>query len=99
MKSNVTSTVRAADEKTKTAACTIARSDVVDLVLAPATAPAASAADVGSATSFKGTLAYQFAPVEGSSCEDQLTEAGGDFATLPCSVSYEIAATRTGDAK
>lgn len=99
MKSSVVSTVRPADAKTKTAACTIARSDVVDLVLAPATAPAMAAADVGAATSFKGSLGYQFAQVDGSSCEDQLLDTGGDFAALPCAVSYEITATRTGDAK
>ena len=69
-------TVRAADAKTQTAACTMSRNDVVDLVLAPATAPPMAAADVGAATSFKGTLAYQFAAVDGSSCEDQLTELG-----------------------
>ena len=98
MKSSVVNTVRPADAKTQTAACTMSRSDVVDLVLAPATAPMV-AADVGGATSFKGTLAYQFDVVEGSSCEDQLTESGGDFAKLPCSVSYEITAKRTGEAK
>jgi hypothetical protein len=99
LKTSVVSTVRAADAKTQTAACAMSRSDVVDLVLAPTKAPAMVAEDVGGATSFKGTLAYQFTVVDGSSCEDQLTEAGGDFAVLPCSVSYEIAATRTGDAK
>jgi len=99
LKTSVVSTVRAADAKTQTAACMMSRSDVVDLVLAPSKAPAMAAADVAAATSFKGTLAYQFTVVEGSSCEDQLTESGGDFATLPCSVSYEIEAKRTGEAK
>lgn len=99
MKSSVVNTVRPADAKTKTAACTMARSDVVDLVLAPSMTPPMVAADVGAATSFKGSLGYQFAVAEGSSCEDQLLESGGDFAALPCSVSYEITATRTGDAK
>ena len=98
MKTSVVTTMRPADAKTQTAACTMSRSDVVDLVLAPTTAPMV-AADVGAATSFKGTLGYQFAIVDGSSCEDQLTESGGDFDKLPCSVSYEISATRTGDAK
>jgi hypothetical protein len=63
------------------------------------TSPEMVATDLGAATSFKGTLGYQFAIVDGSSCEDQLTESGGDFDKLPCSVSYEISATRTGDAK
>ncbi len=99
MKTSVVTEVRPADAKTQTAACTMTRNDVVDLVLAPVTAPAMVPADVVLATSFKGTLAYQFAAVDGSSCDDQLTEVGGDFAQLPCSVSYEISATRTGDAK
>ena len=99
MKTSVVSTVRPADAKTKTAACMMARSDLVDLVLAPATAPVMTTADVSAATSFKGTLSYEFNVVEGASCEDQLTESGGDFAKLPCSVSYGISATRTGDTK
>jgi hypothetical protein len=99
LKTSVVNTVRPADAKTQTAACTMSRSDVVDLVLAPTKAPAMTAEDVSGATSFKGTLAYQFTVVSGSSCEDQLTEVGGDFAALPCAVSYEITATRTGEAK
>ena len=99
LKTSVVNTVRAADAKTQTAACTMARTDVVDLVLAPVTDPEMVAKDLGTATSFKGTLGYQFVIVEGSSCEDQLTESGGDFDKLPCAVSYEISATRTGDAK
>ena len=99
MKTSVVNTVRAADAKTQTPACTMSRTDVVDLVLAPATAPSMTAADVGAATSFKGTLGYRFIAVDGSSCEDQLTDSGGDFAVLPCAVSYEITATRTGEAK
>ncbi|MDB4937642.1 MAG: hypothetical protein JWP87_4614 [Labilithrix sp.] len=96
LKSSNTQTMRPADEKTKTAACTMARSDVLDLVLAPMTAPVK---DVGAATSFKGTLTYRFTATEGSSCDDQLLDSGGDFATLPCDVQYDLAGTRTGDAK
>jgi hypothetical protein len=91
-----TQTVRAADARSKTAACTLSRSDVVDVVLAPLTAPVSS---VAGATSFKGTLTYRFAPTDGSSCEDQLSDVGGDFATLPCDVKYEVSGLRTGDAR
>ena len=90
-------TVRAADDKTKTPACTMARTDTVDVVLAPiGTATAYPAV----ATSFSGTLSYQFTVADSTSyCDDQLTASGGDFATLPCTVSYTLTATRTGDAK
>jgi hypothetical protein len=96
LKSTAVQTVRAADAKTKTAACTMARSDVLDLALAPVATPAG---DVGGATSFKGTLTYRFTVTDGSSCEDQVAESGGDFKTLPCDVQYDLAGTRTGDAK
>lgn len=96
LKATATQTVRAADARSRTAACTMARSDEVDLVLAPLTAPVN---DVAGATSFTGTLTYRFAPTEGSSCEDQLSDSGGDFATLPCDVKYELSGLRTGDAR
>jgi hypothetical protein len=96
LKSTVVSSVRAADPKTQTAACNMSRTDVVALTLAPVASPAAN---VAGTTSFKGSLAYRFAATEGSSCEDQLVESGGGFATLPCDVMYELTAVRTGDAK
>lgn len=96
LKATTSQTVRDADARTRTAACMLTRSDEVDLVLAPLAAPVN---DVAGATSFKGTLTYRFAATEGSSCEDQLADVGGDFATLPCDVKYELSATRTGDAK
>jgi len=92
LKASTSATVRAADAKTKTNACTIARSDVVDLVLAPVASPGD---DVTTATSFQGTLTYRFSPTQGSSCDDQLAEAGGDYAALPCDVTYELRGTRT----
>lgn len=97
LKSSVVQTVRDADLKNKIAACNMARTDVVELVLTPAPTP--TEATIAGTTSFKGTLSYRFAATDGSSCEDQLTEAGGDFAVLPCDVKYEITGTRTGDAK
>ena len=97
LKSGAVNTVRPANEKTKTAACTLARTDVVDLMLAPVAAPGTN--DLGGTTSFKGTLTYRFAPTEGSSCDDQLVDSGGGYAALPCEVHYELSGTRTGDAK
>lgn len=99
LKTSVTTTVRPADAKTQTAACAMARSDVVDVVLAPKMGTSTAAKDVGAATSFTGTLGYQFTVVDGSSCDDQLSDMGGDFAALPCTVSYDLTATRTGEAK
>jgi hypothetical protein len=96
MKTSSVTAVRPANEKTKTGACSMSRADVLDLVLAPS---AARGMDLKSATSFKGELSYHFEPTQGSSCEDQLSESGGDFKTLPCDVRYELTGERTGDAK
>ena len=89
LKSETTHDVRAADIRTKTAACTIARSDVLDVALAAA--DAAPTADPAAMATFAGGLAYTFAPTAGSECFDQLTSAGGGFEALPCEVHYEIA--------
>jgi hypothetical protein len=96
LEATATQTVRAADQRSKTPACALTRSDVVALVLAPLRAPVT---DLAGATTFKGTLTYRFAAAEGSSCEDQLADLGGDFAALPCDVTYEVAGARTGDAR
>jgi len=81
--------------------CTMARTDAVELVLAPVTAPvtATAATQLTSATSFTGSLKYHFAAGDGSLCDDQLSDNGGQYAALPCDVQYDLAATRTGDAK
>jgi len=92
MKASDVRTVREADARTKTAACTMSRSDTVDLVLAPLPRPAV---DPTGATSFSGSLTYSFAATQGSSCDDQLLDSGGDYAALPCTVAYELAAVRT----
>lgn len=98
MKTTSVQQVRPADAKSQTAACAMSRADIVDLKLAPV-ANVSNAAEVKGATSFAGSLTYRFAPTEGSACDDQLSEAGGDFATLPCDVRYELTGKRTGDAK
>lgn len=80
--------------------CTMARTDAVELVLAPLTAPVTvtAATELTSATSFTGSLKYHFAATDGSLCDDQLSDNGGQYAALPCDVQYELAGTRTGNA-
>ena len=46
--------------------------------------------DADSATAFDGTLDYRFAPQGVSDCSDLLVEGG--FATLPCNMTYRMAA-------
>lgn len=96
LKATATQTVRAANARSQTPACAITRTDTVELLLAPLASPVS---DVAGTTSFKGRLSYRFAPTDGSSCDDQLTDVGGDFARLPCDVKYEVAGARTGDAR
>ena len=50
-----------------------------------------------SPTSFTGTVTYTYSPATGVSsavdCTDQLKSSGGVYATLPCTVTYSLAAT------
>lgn len=94
MKASETRSVRAADPKTKRGACSLVREDNLDVVLAPVTMPLTDVKDV---KTFKGTLEYRFAPVQGSECDDQLLDSGGDFAALPCKVSYEIGGEKVAE--
>ncbi|MBS2018011.1 MAG: hypothetical protein JST00_34365 [Deltaproteobacteria bacterium] len=94
MSATETRNMRAADAKTSRAACNLVREDSLDVVLAPVTPPIT---DVKTATSFKGTLKYRFSPTQGSECDDQLLDTGGDFAALPCEVSYTIEGTKTAE--
>ncbi len=52
-----------------------------------------AALGTGAVTSFKGTLAYHYDVAQGADCSGVLPAAG--FGTMPCDVSYELAATRT----
>lgn len=83
------------------AGCTMARTDTVELVLAPVSSPVTvtAASEVTAATSFTGSIKYHFAASEGSLCDDQLSDNGGQYARLPCDVQYELAGARTGDAR
>ena len=86
--------LRAADARTKRAACVVIRDDVLDVALGGERAdqPLATVAD---ATRFNGKLTYRFSPMQGSECSDQTLDQGGDFAALPCEVSYDLAAAQT----
>jgi hypothetical protein len=64
--------------------CTLNREDAIDLTLGAASAP----------SSFTGTISYTFTVPSGSSCSDQLASAGGQYATLPCTLAYTISAQR-----
>ncbi|MDB4942774.1 MAG: hypothetical protein JWP97_2308 [Labilithrix sp.] len=95
LKATSTQTVREAAGKT--AACAMQRDDVVDVTLSGVTTN--PTVDLAPADAFLGTMSYHFTAVEGSSCDDQLSAAGGDFDALPCDIAYELKAKRTGDAK
>ncbi len=64
--------------------CTMARADAIDLVLGAGSPP----------PSFTGSISYSFTVPSGSTCTDQLTSAGGTYATLPCTISYAVTAAR-----
>jgi hypothetical protein len=89
LQSSSVSDVRPADFQHKLAACSVTRSDLLDVTLDSASAMPTP--DPALTTSFSGVLAYSFAPTEGSDCSDQLVAAGGEWSTLPCNVSYVIA--------
>jgi len=93
LKASVTEVARAADERRKLAACSIARTDVLDMVLADGDAK--PAIDPANVKSFAGMMSYTFSPTEGSTCDDQLTQAGGGYDALPCVVQYQLTATLT----
>jgi hypothetical protein len=63
--------------------CTMDRTDSLVVTLAAASPPG----------SFTGTLSYSFTVESGADCSDQLTSTGGIYDTLPCAVSYTLAAT------
>ncbi len=69
-----------------TGSCTLQSTSDFELTLPPNTPPA----------SFTGTLSYTYAPAPGASCGDVLTAGGGMYDTLPCTLSYDVSATRSG---
>jgi hypothetical protein len=62
--------------------CTMSRADTVDLSLASGSPP----------PSFTGSISYTFTVPSGSTCTDQLSANGGQYDTLPCTISYTTSA-------
>ncbi|HEY8077656.1 MAG TPA: hypothetical protein VIF62_26200 [Labilithrix sp.] len=91
MTSSTSTTLRDANAQTHVAACVVTRTDSVAFAL--------DTTDPSAATALSGTLGYRFDPDQGSDCADQTLDSGGDFAALPCDVSYTITAKKTGDLK
>ena len=92
MKATTSQTMREANERTRVPACVLTREDNLDVTLSPVTTPVS---DMTTATAFSGTLTYRFAPTEGSQCDDQLLDTGGDYAALPCEVKYTLSAQKS----
>ena len=67
--------------------CDLTRSDDLELTLSSAASP----------SGFSVTVSYAFAEQQGAVCADQLAANGGMYAVLPCSVSYTVTASRTGN--
>jgi hypothetical protein len=93
LRANTTTDLRPADAKQKLAACSVTRTDMLDVVLSGADAKPAT--DPSRTASFTGALGYRFAPTDGSDCSDQLSAVGGGFDALPCDVSYDVSGTLT----
>lgn len=75
------SKVVAADEVTGSPGCTMERVDTLSAKL------------VGEPLrSFAGAVVYRFDVVSGD-CVTELASQGGDYATLPCTMTYEVAAS------
>lgn len=64
--------------------CTMQRDDDVEVTLGSGSPP----------SSFTGTITYAFSATSGSDCADQLTSSGGSYGTLPCTIQYNVTASR-----
>jgi hypothetical protein len=62
--------------------CWIERDDVIAVTLASSSPP----------STFTGSVEYTFSAVSGTDCSDQL--ALGNYAALPCSLTYTVSAAR-----
>jgi hypothetical protein len=84
--SGMTVDMRSGEQAEDTLPCVVQRGDRLDGGLTPAG---------GAATSgFEATVRYEFAPTQGSSCDDLLTGAAPIAAALPCAIEYELTGTR-----
>ncbi len=72
-------------EETALPACSVKRVDL---------AAGKLGADGADVPAFAGTLSYDFAPTEGSSCADLVSDPEPVFAALPCSFAYTIVGER-----
>jgi hypothetical protein len=69
--------------------------DGTDAALGPCTLDRADDLELNLGNgSFTGTVSYSFTPAAGASCADQLTTSGGQFDTLPCTVTYSVSAAK-----
>jgi|HubBroStandDraft_1064217.scaffolds.fasta_scaffold01538_10 hypothetical protein len=64
--------------------CNMERDDTLQVTLGSGSPP----------STFTGTIAYAFSVTAGSDCSDQLGSAGGQYAQLPCTVTYAASGTR-----
>jgi hypothetical protein len=64
--------------------CTMQRDDTLQIDLGSGTPP----------STFEGTVSYAFSVASGWDCADQLASAGGQYAVLPCTITYSMTATR-----
>jgi len=64
--------------------CTMERDDTLQIDLGSGTPP----------STFQGTIGYAFSVPSGWNCADQLASAGGQYAVLPCTITYSMTATR-----
>jgi hypothetical protein len=63
--------------------CTMTRDDSVVVTLGSGSPPG----------SFSGTITYDFSAAAGADCADQLTSAGGQYDTIPCTIVYSMSAS------
>jgi hypothetical protein len=64
--------------------CTMERDDSLPITLGSGSPPPA----------FTGSIHYNFSVPAGAVCTDQLTASGGQYETLPCSITYSMTASR-----
>ncbi len=65
-------------------ACTMTRTDALDLTLGDGASP----------SGFTGTLSYTFTATSDSTCSDQLSASGGMYDALPCTITYDLSGAR-----
>ncbi len=83
MVAEVDAVVAKADAKTGAEGCTMRRTDSLTVALRGEPP-----------TGFEGALVYRFEAKAGD-CSTELATAGGDYATLPCTMTYEVSASAT----